>query len=113
MIIPTVRQTLRRFELVYRVGGEEFLILLPGMAEWEAESVADRLRLAIDRLEPQTGATITASFGVSAAAGQDIDFERLYRRADEALYQAKGAGRDRVNVSAAAPVGSGSLAQVD
>jgi len=113
-VADTVRQTLRRFELVYRLGGEEFLILLPGMAEWEAESVAGQLRLAIDRLEePQTGATITASFGVSATEGQEIDFERLYRRADQALYQAKGAGRDRVNVSAAAPVGGGSLAQVD
>jgi diguanylate cyclase (GGDEF)-like protein len=112
-VADTVRQNLRRFELVYRVGGEEFLILLPGMAEWEAESVADQLRLAFDRLEPQTGATITASFGVSGAEGEEIDFQRLYRRADQALYQAKGAGRDRVNVSAAAPVGSGSLAQVD
>jgi GGDEF domain-containing protein len=83
-VADTVRQTLRRFELVYRLGGEEFLILLPGMAEWEA--------------------------GVSGAEGEEIDFERLYRRADQALYQAKGAGRDRVNVSAAVPVGGGSTA---
>jgi diguanylate cyclase (GGDEF)-like protein len=105
-VADTVRQTLRRFELVYRLGGEEFLILLPGIADWEAERIADQLRLAIDRLEPQRGgATITASFGVSGAEGEEIDFERLYRRADQALYQAKAAGRDRVNVSAAAPVG--------
>jgi diguanylate cyclase (GGDEF)-like protein len=100
-VAETVRQTLRKFELVYRIGGEEFLILLPGMAEWEAENVAQQLRLAIARLELAGGAAITASFGVSGAAGEEIDFEALYRRADEALYEAKRGGRDRVNVSAA------------
>jgi diguanylate cyclase (GGDEF)-like protein len=100
-VADAVRGTLRRFELVYRIGGEEFLILLPGMAEWEAETVAQQLRLTIDQLEPEAGARITASFGVSGAEGAEIDFERLYRRADQALYEAKRAGRDRVNVSAA------------
>jgi diguanylate cyclase (GGDEF)-like protein len=101
-VADTVRGTLRRFELVYRIGGEEFLVLLPGMTEWEAESVAEQLRLAIDRLEPDAGAQVTASFGVSGAEGAGIDFERLYHRADQALYEAKRAGRDRVTVSAPA-----------
>ncbi len=100
-VADTVRGTLRRFELVYRIGGEEFLILLPGMAEWEAETVAQQLRLAIDQLEPESGAGITASFGVSGAEGAGIDFERLYHLADQALYGAKRAGRDRVSVSGA------------
>ncbi|HEX4306809.1 MAG TPA: GGDEF domain-containing protein [Solirubrobacterales bacterium] len=101
-VAEVVRRTLRRFELVYRIGGEEFLILLPGMAEWEAENVAQQLRLAIDQLESETGAAITASFGVSGAEGAEIDFERLYHQADQALYEAKRAGRDRVSVSGAA-----------
>lgn len=101
-VAEVTRRTLRRFELVYRLGGEEFLILLPGMAEWEGESVAEQLRLAIEGLTSVTGVGITASFGVSRADGTEIDFEHLYRRADQALYQAKRAGRDRVNVSAPA-----------
>jgi diguanylate cyclase (GGDEF)-like protein len=101
-VADAVRGTLRRFELVYRIGGEEFLILLPGMADWEAENVAQQLRLTIDQLEPETGTRITASFGVSGAEGAEIDFERLYHRADQALYEAKRAGRDRVSVSGGA-----------
>jgi len=100
-VAAVVRRTLRTFELVYRMGGEEFLILLPGMAEWEGENVAQQLRLAINGLESADGAEITASFGVSGGEGEEIDFERLYRRADQALYEAKRAGRDRVNVSGA------------
>jgi diguanylate cyclase (GGDEF)-like protein len=100
-VAAAVRRTLRTFELVYRMGGEEFLVLLPGMAEWEGENVAQQLRLAINGLESPGGAEVTASFGVSGAEGEEIDFERLYRRADEALYEAKRAGRDRVTVSGA------------
>ncbi len=96
-VAEVVRGTLRRFELVYRVGGEEFLILLPGMHEWEGESVAEHLRLAIDGLGATTGIGITASFGVSGADGTEIEFDRLYRSADQALYGAKRGGRDRVN----------------
>lgn len=98
-VADAIRRTLRRFELVYRMGGEEFLILLPGMAEWEGESIAEALRLAIGGLEPATGCGVTASFGVSGGEGEEIDFEVLYRRADEALYDAKRSGRDRVNAS--------------
>jgi diguanylate cyclase (GGDEF)-like protein len=101
-VADAVRGTLRTFELVYRVGGEEFLILLPGIDGWEAESVAEQLRAAVERLGPESGIPITASFGVSGAAGAEIDFERLYRQADEALYVAKRGGRDRVAVSAPA-----------
>jgi diguanylate cyclase (GGDEF)-like protein len=99
-VADAVRGTLRTFELVYRIGGEEFLVLLPGIAEWEAESIAEQLRLAIERIGPESGIPITASFGVSGATGAEIDFERLYRGADGALYEAKRAGRDRVAVSA-------------
>lgn len=55
--------------------------------------------MAIDRLGSATGLGITASFGVSGTDGAEIDFERLYRSADQALYQAKRGGRDRVTVS--------------
>ena len=95
-VADQIRASLRRFDLVYRVGGEEFLILLPGMAEEEGERVAEELRLAIEQLGLLTGSGITASFGVSGAAGEEIDFDWLYRQADQALYLAKRSGRDRV-----------------
>jgi diguanylate cyclase (GGDEF)-like protein len=93
-----VRRTLRTFELVYRVGGEEFLILLPGMEEWEGASLAEQLRLTIEALGRSSGTGVTASFGI-AAAESEADFDRLYRQADQALYRAKRAGRDRVETS--------------
>jgi diguanylate cyclase (GGDEF)-like protein len=92
-----VRRTLRTFELVYRVGGEEFLILLPGMEEWEGASLAEQLRLTIEALGRSSGTGVTASFGIAAAS--EADFDRLYRQADQALYRAKRAGRDRVETS--------------
>jgi diguanylate cyclase (GGDEF)-like protein len=95
-VADQIRASLRRFDLVYRVGGEEFLILLPGMAEGEGEAVAEELRLAIEQLGLVTGYGVTASFGVSGAEGEEIDFDWLYRQADQALYLAKRSGRDRV-----------------
>ncbi len=98
-VADVIRRTLRRFELVYRVGGEEFLLLLPGLVKQEGQNVAEELRQAIGGLVVGDGIATTASFGVSGAVGREIDFERLYRRADQALYQAKHHGRDRVSVS--------------
>lgn len=96
-VADVTRRTLRRFELAYRIGGEEFLIVLPGTAEREGERVAEELRMAIGGMGLASGFGVTASFGVSGAEGAEIDFERLYRRADQALYRAKRGGRDRVN----------------
>jgi diguanylate cyclase (GGDEF)-like protein len=104
-VADQVRTSLRRFELVYRIGGEEFLILLPGMAEWEGESIAEQLRLGIEAMGIRTGIGVTASFGVSGG-GPEIEFTELFHRADQALYQAKRAGRDRVSTSGSSAVGA-------
>jgi diguanylate cyclase (GGDEF)-like protein len=98
-VADEIRHTLRAFELVYRVGGEEFLILLPGMEEWEGGNLAERLRLAIAVLGQTTGSGVTASFGVSSSHDAGADFDRLYRQADQALYRAKRGGRDRVEAT--------------
>ncbi len=99
-VATAVRRTLGRFELIYRIGGEEFLIVLPDVTETEGERIAERLRGAIEELGQATAIGVTASFGVSGARGEEIDFEELYGRADRALYRAKREGRDRVNVGA-------------
>lgn len=90
-----LRKRLRSFELVYRLGGEEFLIVLPGIELDAASDTAERLRSAVEEARP-TGIPITISLGVSAARGAQVDYDALFKAADEALYEAKRAGRNRV-----------------
>lgn len=90
-----LRKNLRSFELVYRLGGEEFLILLPGLDTEKATELAERARTGIAAANPG-GVSITASMGVSGARGASVQFETLFRGADAALYDAKGGGRNRV-----------------
>jgi diguanylate cyclase (GGDEF)-like protein len=90
------RLSLRAYEMAYRLGGEEFLVLLPGATLAEAEEVAERLRSSIGAA-PVAGQPVTMSFGVAASPdGEPFDFDALYARADLALYRAKRSGRDRV-----------------
>jgi diguanylate cyclase (GGDEF)-like protein len=85
-------------ELVGRLGGEEFAILLAGRSLNDAMTAAERLRRRIAAMRIESGAahlSLTCSFGVSDwQTGDGID--RLLRRADAALYEAKIGGRDRV-----------------
>jgi diguanylate cyclase (GGDEF)-like protein len=90
-----MRRTLRTFELLYRLGGEEFALLLPGAAEDDAARIAEGLRAAIEELEI-AGLRVTCSFGVATARGDRIELERLVAHADAALYAAKRGGRNRV-----------------
>jgi diguanylate cyclase (GGDEF)-like protein len=90
-----MRKALRSFELVYRLGGEEFVILLPGIELPKGVEVASRIREAIEAARPG-GLELTVSLGVAAAAGSEVQQEPLLRAADEALYRAKHEGRNRV-----------------
>ena len=90
-----MRQRLRTFELMYRVGGEEFLIVLPGVDLPEGVAVAERLRQAVAECRP-AGLDQTISMGVAAACGPEATSEGLLAAADRALYEAKGAGRNAV-----------------
>ncbi|MDX6726114.1 MAG: two-component system, cell cycle response regulator [Baekduia sp.] len=90
------REALRAYEMAYRLGGEEFLVLLPGATLQEADEVAERLRVAVGA-SPVAGQSVTMSFGVASSQdGDPFDFDTLYARADLALYRAKRSGRDRV-----------------
>lgn len=94
-----LRKSLRTEDHPGRIGGEEFLILLPGMGGAGASVCAERLRKAVEALQleypPQQ---VTASFGVaSRRPGENRD--ELMRRADEALYLAKASGRNRVEMA--------------
>ncbi len=92
-----MRKQLRAFDLAYRVGGEEFLILLPGADSEQTKTIAEQLRKEIAAAAVGGGQHVTMSFGVSASAEQTVfDYPTVFAQADAALYEAKRSGRDRV-----------------
>lgn len=93
-----LRRQLRSFELIYRLGGEEFLIVLPGAGVDDATMLAERLCATI-RESPLQNLELTISIGVATQWSPELSFERLYEAADKALYQAKSDGRDQVVAS--------------
>jgi diguanylate cyclase (GGDEF)-like protein len=93
-----IRKSLRSFELVYRIGGEELLIVLPGADLVDGKMLAERIRAAVADARPG-GLDLTLSAGVASGAGPDVTYEALFRAADEALLEAKRAGRDRTVAS--------------
>jgi len=101
----TLRKHLRALDSVYRVGGEEFVIVLPGAGGVAgAADVAERLREAVELSQP-AGLQITISFGAVATDGTRVlDFDLLYRAADAALYEAKQSGRNCVCARGEVPV---------
>jgi diguanylate cyclase (GGDEF)-like protein len=92
-----IRRCLRPTEIVYRVGGEEFLVLLADCDLERALPVGERVRQAVESARPG-GLSVTASVGVAAATGDEIDYDELFSEADRALYEAKRAGRNRVSL---------------
>lgn len=90
-----MRKALRSFELAYRVGGEELLLILPGTGEADACALAERVRRRIAASRPG-GISVTISAGVSSGSGSELSYERLFEIADARLYEAKDAGRNRV-----------------
>jgi diguanylate cyclase (GGDEF)-like protein len=90
-----VRQNIRSIDVEARWGGEEFMILMPQSDLPAAKSAAEKLRLAIAKHRFEKIDHLSVSFGVTAFAPQD-DINSLLKRVDDALYTAKGAGRNCV-----------------
>ncbi|EJF07352.1 PAS domain S-box/diguanylate cyclase (GGDEF) domain-containing protein [Thiovulum sp. ES] len=91
-----VENNLRGNDEIFRVGGEEFMILLPGIGIKQGFSIADRIRnLVKDNLTLIKDREITVSCGVTEVTNGDT-FEAMYSRADKNLYRAKENGRDCV-----------------
>jgi diguanylate cyclase (GGDEF)-like protein len=104
-IAYAIRKHLRAFDLAYRIGGEEFLIVLPGAHAHHCAAVAEELRLRIEGGTFGDGVRLTMSFGVSASAARtEFDYATVFTTADEALYEAKRIGRNKVCVSPTADV---------
>ncbi len=93
------RKNLREVDVLARYGGEEFVALLPEAHMYHAREVGERLRVAIGEhpiLVRDNEVKITISVGVAALEAGCPSLEILLDRADQALYQAKNAGRNRV-----------------
>ncbi|MBF0398916.1 MAG: GGDEF domain-containing protein [Desulfobacterales bacterium] len=97
------RQTLRDCDIIGRLGGEEFGILLPNTEIQEAEKAIERVKEAIVKTEVNFGQFppihFTASFGVAVYSNSDDSIDTLLKRADNALYKSKHEGRNKVSTS--------------
>ncbi|HEV2097520.1 MAG TPA: PleD family two-component system response regulator [Stellaceae bacterium] len=95
------KNTVRSVDLVARLGGEEFVVVMPETSPTIAAAVAERLRLAVAGRPFTVQASgseirLTVSIGVTTTISEGEDRDQLLKRADEALYQAKAQGRNRV-----------------
>ena len=93
-------QRLRSFDLVARLGGEEFVAILPDINKDMAIQVAERLRLGIGNepfkvSSPLGPVKVTVSIGAALIEGEDVTVEEALKRVDDELYRAKEGGRDR------------------
>ncbi|CAN7180422.1 PleD family two-component system response regulator [Bosea sp. LjRoot90] len=102
-----IRACTRGIDLVARMGGEEVVVVLPDTALDAAQAVAERIRKRVEG-EPfqiqrgQRSITVTVSIGVASRRAGDAGPVQMMKRADEAVYRAKAAGRNRVIVASAA-----------
>jgi diguanylate cyclase (GGDEF)-like protein/PAS domain S-box-containing protein len=101
--VATCQDTLRDWDILGRMGGEEFAVLLPETDAQQALLVAERLRQAVASTPVPVGdgvsVSLTVSIGVATMREGDGDVHALLSRADAALYRAKDTGRDKVCVA--------------
>jgi diguanylate cyclase (GGDEF)-like protein len=109
-IAQIVLQSIRKPDIAARYGGEEFILLLPGNNTEQGVVVAERIResVAADSIETPAGLLrTTLSGGIATFIGEEDTLEGLIRRADWALYRAKGSGRNRTVIYSPTAPGAG------
>jgi diguanylate cyclase (GGDEF)-like protein len=111
LVADDLRGRLRRTDVIARVGGEEFAVLLPGASLHEVATVAEKVRAAVEQLPPVQGkgsaaapCAVTLSAGGVSLAADVVDATLLVNYADQALYQAKREGRNQVRLWTGPPV---------
>lgn len=102
--VKLMRKSLREVDLIYRYGGEEFVVLLPETDSDGCAVVAERVRKCVEshvlrhRTDESITVKITVSLGVTSVSKEDQQIEDVLGRADMALYRAKNCGRNRVEM---------------
>jgi len=104
-VVKALRNQLRSYDSVGRYGGEEFLAILPNTSQKDAVKLAERLRIAVSKANIKSGDEnihCTISLGLASAdfSTGTVDINQLVVDADNALLQAKEAGRNRVKIAA-------------
>ena len=98
-----IKSELRDIDSVGRLGGEEYIAILPNTSLAEAEVIAHRIKNAIEnlgvKLPDNSCVKITASIGLTCTSEDRESFDALYKSADQALYKAKNNGRNKVVVA--------------
>ena len=103
-VAQSIRETVRTVDFPARYGGEEFAVVVPQVDAPSLAAIAERLRANIEKLPaPPDGAALTVSIGAALYPHDGADREALFRTADERLYEAKNAGRNRVVWGSAEP----------
>ncbi|AFL72696.1 GGDEF domain-containing protein [Thiocystis violascens] len=105
-LADTLRAVTRTADLCVRIGGDEFVVLLPGTDLSDAMECAERIRCAVAKLTiaTVTGEQVNASVSIGVATYRHgMDLDQLYHQADSALYAAKRAGCNRVLAGSGTP----------
>ena len=105
-VAEVLQSFLRQRDLAGRWGGEEFVLVLPGVPLPQAARIAERLRVRVESADVLEDCRVTASFGVTCWQPGD-SLEAVMARADGAMYQAKHLGRNRVELWGPSPVPAG------
>jgi diguanylate cyclase (GGDEF)-like protein len=96
-VAGALRESSRGTDVLARIGGEEFAIVMPGATLHDARVLADRLRMEVAEVRDPDGTPLTISFGLAECPSAEYaDPDRMLREADRALYEAKALGRDCV-----------------
>ncbi|WP_157826773.1 GGDEF domain-containing protein [Colwellia sp. 12G3] len=101
-IASIANEYVRKNDILGRIGGEEFLVILPNTSSKQAYEIAERIRKAIETKDITLGTqvvNISASFGISQLAQNQPNFNQIFHEADIALYQAKNNGRNRISLA--------------
>jgi diguanylate cyclase (GGDEF)-like protein len=97
-VASIIKENMRENDYAFRMGGDEFVLLLPETNEDQAYHIAQHMRREIENMNTEHSFTISSSFGISEFKLNDENLEIVIKRADEILYQAKKSGKNSVKI---------------
>lgn len=109
-VVGRGQNALRAYDAIGRIGGEEFLVVMPGVGPRDTEIVLERLRRAVGETPMKAqGQEVTVTVSIGGAVCQNESMDELLNLADDALYSAKDQGRNKVVMAGKQKAGDGSL----